>query len=117
MFIPIKEDVTVACSSITLTGDIHHSATQHALTLIDPSEPAEILSTNFSGYGLIAQEDTVFIKDWSEHQGVTASLVEAGVVEIVRMVHVGPFRSRAYEVRVLGAAPAAALAMTMAVAA
>lgn len=101
MFTTIKEDVTVAFSAITMTGDIRHSSAQHAMILEVPTTPTEIITTNLTAYGLEPQEDTVFIKDWSEHDGLTASLVEAGVVEIVREVRVGPFASRAYEVRVI----------------
>lgn len=101
MFTTIKEDVTVSFSAITMTGDIRHSSEQHAMILEEPFEPVEIITTNLTAYGLEPQEDTVFIKDWSEHDGLTASLVEAGVVEIVREVTVGAFNSRAYEVRVI----------------
>lgn len=101
MLTTIKEDVTVSFSSLTITGDIQHNPALHALLLVDPSEPYEVITTNLSAYGLLPQDDTVFIKDWSEHDGLTASLVDAGVVEIVREVRVGPFKSRAYEVRVI----------------
>jgi hypothetical protein len=80
-------------------------------------EPDEVITKRLDAYGLFPAEDgtTVFITDWSENVGLTASLVAAGVVEIVRELTVGPFKSRAYEVRVLpvdaaAAAPVAELA-------
>lgn len=111
MFTTIKEDVTIMFSAITITGEIQHSPSQHALILVSDDGPAEILSTNLATYGLVGEEDTVFIKDWSEHAGVTASLAAAGVVHPVREVFVGPFKSRAYEVRILTVDPSAAVAV------
>lgn len=108
MFTTIKEDVTILFSGIALTGDVQFSASQHALTLTSPDEPAEVLTTNLGAYGYKAQEDTVFIKDWSEHQGVTASLAAQGIVQPVRELRVGPFNSIAWEVRVVGVSQAAA---------
>lgn len=64
-------------------------------------DPPETLSVNLSGYGLRPSPGNVFIKDWSEHEGWTQKLVDAGLVEIVREVSVGPFSSRAYEVSLL----------------
>lgn len=109
MFTTIKEDVTVDFSTLALTGDILHCPELRAMILELPYELPEVISTNLGAYGLEAQVDTVFIKDWSEHAGLTTSLVASGVVEIVREVHVGPFASRAYETRVIGAEPGAGI--------
>jgi hypothetical protein len=111
MFTTIKEDVTILFLGTEIKGDVQFSATQHALTLTSPNEPAEVLTTNLGVYGYKAQEDTVFIKDWSEHQGVTASLTAQGIVQPVRELRVGPFNSIAWEVRVVGVSPAAADAL------
>lgn len=62
--------------------------------------PGEVLSTNLGGYGLYPAEGNVFIKDYSEHKGLTDSLVEGGAVEVVRKVTFGPFNTNAYEVKV-----------------
>jgi hypothetical protein len=112
MFTTIKKDVTATFSSITVRGDIQYDASQHALAIVDPNEPAEIITVNLSAYGLMPPEGSVFIKDWSESIGLTDSLVAAGVVEIVAALQVGPFNSRAYAVRVIAAEavePAAAI--------
>lgn len=103
MFTTVAKHIPVSFSAITLTGDIQYDPEQHALLLADESSPAEVISTNLGVYGLEPREDTVFIRDWSEHTGLTTSLVAAGVVDVVRAINVGPFRSRAYEVRVLSA--------------
>lgn len=77
------------------------------LALITDEGP-EILSTNLGGYGLVPAEGNVFIKDYSEHSGVTDSLVASGVVEVVRKVEFGRFGTSGYEVKVLAQAPALA---------
>jgi len=100
MFKTIAEDVTVSFSAITLRGDVEYIAPTRALVLNSTDGPGEVITTNLGHYGLEPREDTVFIKDWSEHTGLAASLEAAGVVEIVRAVNVGPFKSRAYEVRI-----------------
>lgn len=60
----------------------------------------EVLSVNLSDYGLYADAGNVFIKDYSEHEGLTQSLVEANLVKVVRQVTFGPFNTTAYEVEV-----------------
>lgn len=102
MFTTIK-DVTLSFGSMQLSGAVQHLAEKNALVFSEDSEPDMTISVNLEAYGLVAKADTVFVKDWSENEGLTASLVEAGVVEIVRELTVGPFSSRAYEVRVLAA--------------
>ncbi len=99
MLTTIAENVTARFSFTDLTGDIKYDADHHALFMSFPDEGDEVMSVNLIGYGLEAKPDTVFIKDWSEHTGLARSLEAAGVVEIVRALNVGQWRSRAYEVR------------------
>jgi hypothetical protein len=108
MFTTITDEVTIAFSAITLTGRVDFNPANHTLVLRgrDTDPRGEVMTTNLNAYGLEPREDTAFIKDWSEHTGVAASLEAAGVVEIVRALNVGPFSSRAYEVRVLHTAAA-----------
>lgn len=102
MLATIASDVQARFCGVTIPGDVEHDAEQHALFLADDEGPAQVISINLDSYGLKpSAEDTVFIKDWSEMSGLTDSLVQAGVVEVLGEVHVGPFRSRAYEVRVV----------------
>lgn len=113
MLITIAEDVAITFSAITIRGNVGYLAAANTLLLTGhdgPAGPGEVMTTNLGAYGLNPRKDTVFIKDWSEHTGLTASLEAAGVVEIVRAVNVGPFKSRAYEVRVLAASGARQLA-------
>lgn len=63
-------------------------------------EPAWALSTNLLGHGIIAPEGHVYVKDYSEHKGLCAQLVEAGVVEVVDEVIFGPYDTHAFLVRV-----------------
>lgn len=97
----IATGVRASFSGYPIEGDVAHDAEQHVLFLDDSEGPASVISINLDAYGLEPQDDTVFIKDWSENSGLTDSLVDAGVVAIVAEHTVGPFRSRAYEVRVL----------------
>lgn len=101
MLTTIATDVRATFSGFPIEGDVAHDSEQHVLFLDDHEGPASVISIKLDAYGLTAQDDTVFIKDWSENSGLTNSLVDAGVVGIVGEHTVGPFRSRAYEVRVL----------------
>ena len=96
----IASNVTVSFAGFELTGDIDFDAVHNTLSFDDHQEPSERIDTNLFAQGIVPSEPgTVFIKDVTEHQGLAASLVEAGVVRIVREVTFGPFRSKAYEVR------------------
>lgn len=99
----IAENVSLLFSFTTLTGDVQYDPETHLLNLTDPEGPGDVMTTNLDVYGYVAHDDRVFIKNWSEHTNLAQSLEAAGIVEIVRAINVGPFRSRAYEVRVLAA--------------
>lgn len=51
----------------------------------------ETMSTNLSFYGLNPPDGHVYIKDYSEHEGLAIELSERGMVEIVEPVRFGPF--------------------------
>lgn len=94
-----KDDVTVDFGAIELSGSLHHDDEQRSLYLMTDEGP-ERVSTNLLAYSLTPEPGHVFIKDWSEHEGLTAHLVEQGLVKPVHEVTVGPFGSRALEVEV-----------------
>ena len=48
-----------------------------------------VISTNLGGYGMTPGENCVFIKDYSEHEGLTDAIVEAGIATVVRPVAIG----------------------------
>lgn len=54
----------------------------------DYPEPG-IFSINLSGYDMYPSEGCVFIKDYSEHEGVAQALESAGAGRIVRQVPIG----------------------------
>lgn len=108
MLTTIAKDVSIVFSAVTLTGDVQYDPETHLLNLTDPEGPGDVMTTNLDRYGFVAHDDIAYVKDWSEHTGLAKSLEEAGIVEIRRALNVGPFRSRAYEVRVLAPALAAA---------
>ncbi|MFE0138485.1 hypothetical protein ACFWY6_44155, partial [Streptomyces sp. NPDC059037] len=77
-----------------------HDDEHRVLELEDAEGPAEPISICLQGYGLAPEPGNVFIKDWSEHSGLTARLAQAGLVKPVRALTVGPFGSTAYAVQV-----------------
>ncbi|MEV0445757.1 hypothetical protein AB0I84_20910 [Streptomyces spectabilis] len=98
--IAVKRGVTVGFGRIELTGALVHDDENRVLELEDAEGPAEPISISLQAYGLTPEPGHVFIKDWSEHSGLTARLAQAGLVTPVRALTVGPFRSTAYEVQV-----------------
>ncbi|MFD8609493.1 hypothetical protein [Streptomyces sp. NPDC059631] len=97
----VKHDVTVDFGCIELTGVLVHDDELRVLILKSAEGgTAEPISTSLAGYGLTPEPGNVFIKDWSEHSGLTARLERAGLVKPVRELTVGPFNSPAYEVQV-----------------
>lgn len=95
----VKHGGTIEFSAIELTGSLHHDDKHRTLTLMTDEGP-ERVSVNLEAYGLVAEPGHVFIKDWSEHSGLAASMQRAELGRIVRSVVVGPFSSTAYEVEV-----------------
>jgi hypothetical protein len=103
----IASNVTVSFAGLELSGDIDFDAVHNTLSFDDRQWPSERIDTDLFAHGVVSSEPgTVFIKDVTEHEGLTASLVEAGVVRIVREVSFGPFQSKAYEVRPIDAVEA-----------
>src|SRR5690606_1071240 len=51
----------------------------------------ETMSTNLSFYGLNPPDGHVYIKDYSEHEGLAIELSERGMVEIIEPIRFGPF--------------------------
>lgn len=87
--------------SFALTGALIWHVDQHALPL-ETDEGPERLSINLSAYDLHPMGlNHVYVKDWSEHSGLTDNLVAKGLVSIVRRVRVGQFSSLAYEVAIV----------------
>jgi len=99
-FQQIRQDITVQFPGIALQGSVEHDDDQRALVLMTDEGP-ETLSVNLAAYGVAAPAGHVHIKDWSEGEGVAASLAASGLVEEVSDLRVGPFDSRAVLVRVL----------------
>lgn len=80
---------------------IRWSPRTQLLEMIWPDGEAEVLNCDLTVYGYAPQIGEVFLKDWSEHEGLTASLVEAGIVTWTGSYCIGPFNSRAYRAAVL----------------
>lgn len=93
--------VALHLPEMTLTGDITYDRRRRLLELHDPEEGSEVLSLDMSYYGYVTGPGEVWIKDWTEHEGLADALVMAGVVMTVESVRVGPFSSRAYRCVVL----------------
>lgn len=95
-----KDDVTVTFHGLTLAGQLIHDRAAGVLEL-ETDEGPEQLSTDLSVYGLPTGLGDVWIKDWTEHEGLAQGLVEQGLGEIIGTAEVGPFASRAHLVKVL----------------
>lgn len=54
-------------------------------------EPLAILSINLVGHGLIAPSGHVFVKNYSEGEGLTEAMEEAGIATYVETVFFGPY--------------------------
>lgn len=93
--------VALHLPEMILTGDITYDRRRRLLELHDPKEGSEALSLDMSYYGYATAPGEIWIKDWSEHEGLADALVMAGVVMTVESVCVGPFSSRAYRCLVL----------------
>lgn len=94
-----KSDVTIDFGLILLDGELVHDDEHRELHLL-ADEGIEHLSVNLGTYGVTAAPGHVFIKDWSEHHGLASRMQDAGLVEIVDTIVVGPFASQAHEVRI-----------------
>ncbi|WP_435112737.1 hypothetical protein [Nocardiopsis synnemataformans] len=100
----IKEGVTISFMGgvVKLTGDIEYLASKDALIFHPVGEPEEVLTVNLEAYNLSPGEGCVFLRDYSQHEGLFASLAEAGVIEPqpVRVYSRGPHGARFYETRI-----------------
>lgn len=96
-----KNDVTIEAECFKLSGRLEYEADHRVLQLntLDGEFP-EVLNIRLDAYGLETPEGTCWIKDWSEHSGVTQALVEADAVTILRSTQVGPFDSTAHLVKI-----------------
>ncbi|QXV57436.1 hypothetical protein [Amycolatopsis sp. TNS106] len=91
--------VTVRFGAHERTGDLRHDDDRRYLVL-ETQDGDERISMSLEQYSLVPEPGNVFIKDWSEHAGLTASLEAQGLVTRVHTLRVGQFRSTAYEVKV-----------------
>ncbi|QWF85776.1 hypothetical protein [Amycolatopsis sp. CA-230715] len=95
----IKRGVTVDLGRIERTGVLRHDDKHRSLVLLT-DEGFERLSVNLDDYGLTPRPGHVFIKDFSEHAGLTERLARRGLVNPRRAYAVGMFDVIAYEVEV-----------------
>lgn len=63
----------------------------------------EHFSVNLAAYGLTPDDGCVFIKDYSEHEGLAKALEGLGLGTIARTFQFGPFSSNAHEFKLTDA--------------
>lgn len=93
--------VTLFLPDGLMTGTVTYDAGTSQLAITYEDRQVEVLSIDLTLEGYVAAPGEAFIKDWSEHSGLTGALVDAGLVMRTETVEVGPFSSRAYRVLVL----------------
>lgn len=99
----IREHLTLSFNEIELTGELQYDSSQHALMLVFDDGDSEVLSIDLLSSGYVAFPGEVFVRDYSEHSGLPAALVNTGLCEFVDTVDVGPFDSAAVRIRVAAA--------------
>lgn len=86
---------------IVLSGQVTFDRTRQLLEIRDTDGDSEVLNVDMTMHGYVCFPDELILKDWSEHSGLTAALVDVGIVMRTETIAVGPFDSRAYRVLVL----------------
>ncbi|SBN95767.1 Hypothetical protein PFR_JS9-2_1483 [Propionibacterium freudenreichii] len=98
----IRDHITLPLRHVTMTGALVCNPAHAALILVDRGTGEdEVLTVDLTAYGHVALPGEVFVKDWSEHSGLAATLEAAGIAREVQTLRVGPFRSTAYRMELL----------------
>lgn len=97
-----REAVSLRLSEIELEGDLYYDSVQNSLCLVDPEAGEdEVLTVSLLRDGYVAFPGQIFVRDYSEHFGLPAALVAAGICEEVEEISIGPFGSRVVRMRVI----------------
>lgn len=99
----VREDLVPKLTETELEGDLRYDPSQHALCLAGPEGDGEVLTVDLLASGYVAMLGEVFVRDYSEHSGLPAALVAAGVCGEVEKLSVGPFSSSVSRMRVIAA--------------
>ncbi|MDK6274151.1 hypothetical protein QP116_00015 [Pseudoglutamicibacter cumminsii] len=97
-----REAVSFRLSDIELEGEFHYDSVESSLYLVDP-EPGEdeVLTVSLLRDGYFAFPGEISVRDYSEHFGLPAALVAAGICGEVEEISIGPFGSRVVRMRVI----------------
>lgn len=79
-----------------MSGRVTFDCRRQLFELHDRLEGSEVLNADLSLEGHIRFPDEVIIRDWSEHTGLAAALIDAGILMRTETIVVGPFSSRAF---------------------
>lgn len=93
-FVPVNVTVDLFTEYLELEGEmlyVGRYATDGTLALgfMNEFDEIEVLSVNLGGYGLTPEPNHVFVKDYSEHEGLTDALVASRAVKVVEPVQIG----------------------------
>lgn len=100
----IMDNVTLTFGSGELTGDVYRTAyinTGAPALLLKTARGQEHLSVNLDSHGLVPGPRSIFVKDYSGHNGLADSMVKAGIGTITGKVSFGDFGSEAYELELV----------------
>lgn len=81
---------------IVLSGQVTFDRDRQLLTITEPTGDSEVLNVDLTLEGYVCFPDELILRDWSEHSGLCAALVDAGIAMRTETITVGPFDSRAY---------------------
>lgn len=85
--------------AVRTTGQVGYDAARQLLLFIT-TEDTEVLSVNLETYGLTTPAWHVWVKDWSEHTGLTNQLTNLQIATYKITAEVGPFNSPAHLVEI-----------------
>lgn len=99
----MREALRLRFGETELQGSLHYDPAQHALEMLFPDSDSEMLTVDLLASGYVAYPGEVFVRDYSEHSGLPAALVAAGVCGELEKLSVGPFSSSVSRMRVIAA--------------
>lgn len=96
----IKDQVTLTFGPIEITGDLYLASSLDGGTAayLATEVGLEHISINLAAYRIFPRPGAIFVKNYSDHEGLAQSIVNAGLGTITDTVTFGPFHTTASEI-------------------